>query len=410
MSTTTNTKTSVPKFAIIVWLISLSISFLSIAQGRSFMLGAWLPYWKSEAATHTAKRYCDFFDQLSPFSFEVNANGSIKDPFKRKHHYWHDLYAHCKKKGVLIVPTIYWTDTQQMHDVLSDKTKRTFHIQSIMDTVIKNKFDGININYERVCSHDRAAYLAFIRALSAKLHAQKLVLYTSIGCRTGDRTIAYVYPGSKPPEPAPKAKSLADHANKKPKKSHISLNPGTGAEAIEYKKTIAECCDQIHIMGYDEWGKPYLHRTEHLKNEYYLSHASNQWLEQSIQYALTFIPPHKIVLGIPTYGLEFCINDKNKHISMKKKRAVLYPTAADTASRHRKKPKRTAGGELSYIYHTHGDKRYVCYLDAFCIQEKIALAKKYGIKGLYIFTISGNEDPAMWPMFEREFGYSCLRS
>ncbi len=381
------------------------------SEAHSFMLGAYVPYWKVESGIHTIKKYCDLFDQISPFSFEINKNGSVLDKFRRTYPYWHDIHSHCKKKGVLFVPTIYWTDTEQMHDVLSNPKKREFHIQSIMDTVIKNTFDGININYERVCSHDRKGYIAFMRTLSKRLHAKNLVLYTSIGCRTGDRTIAYVYPGTPPAPPLKTAshKTLQDHANKKPKKSHISLNPGTGAEATEYKRMLAECCDQVNIMGYDEWGKPYLHGKEHLANKYYLSHSSNQWIEQSIQYALSFIPAHKVVLGIPSYGLEFCISEKNGHISMKKKRAVLFPTAHDTAKRHRKKPKRTAGGELSYIYHTYGDKRYVCYLDANCIKEKIAIAKKYGIKGLYIFTITGNEDPAMWSMLEKELRYSKVR-
>ena len=93
--------------------------------------------------------------------------------------------------------------------------------------------------------------------------------------------------------------------------SHVSLNPGKGKDAVRYKRVFSECCDQVTVMGYDEWGRPYKHSPEHLKNKYYYSHASNQWVDQILQYHLTFIPAEKLVLGIPTYGLEFKILNKN---------------------------------------------------------------------------------------------------
>ena len=384
-------------------LLAVFSGFCSLLEAQKFIVGAYVPYWKCAQGTHTIKTHIAHLDQISPFSFEVNGNGSILNKFKRTSMYWSDLKALCNKKKIPFVPTIYWTDTEKMHNILSDKRKREFHIQSIMDTVIRNGYDGININYERVCSHDREHYVAFMRALAEKLHARKLVLHTSIGGRTSDHTIAYRYPYEPLTEHViRKPKSFAEHANKKPRQSHISLNPGTGEKGKAYKKMLAECCDQVHFMGYDEWGKPYLHDDKHFKDEYFVSHSSHQWIEQMLEYALTFIPAHKLVIGVPTYGIEFAVlHPKNakpskKGLSLKKRRSLYYPTARDTARTHHAKPKRTAGGELCYLYNNHGERRYVVYLDGNGIKEKIALAKKYGIKGLYLFTVTGNEDPAMW--------------
>lgn len=380
------------------------------------MLGGWVTYWRCESSVACARCHCDILDQISPFCLEVDSKGNLRNTLRRQQQLWQELYTACKKKGkpILFVPTIYWTDTEQMHQILSNKTRREEHIKQILDLVLKNKFDGININYERVCSHDRESYMVFLRRLAYELHSRGLVLYTSIGGRTGDNTIGVLQKNgaddSTPIKHEHKHKlnkhghtSLKEHALKHPKKCHISLNPGKGEDALRYKKTLVECCDQIHIMGYDEWGRPYKRNKEHLKNEYFVSHASHDWIEQIIQYGLTFVPREKLVLGIPTYGLEFALFNNKGDITFKKRRNVTVPKALELARHHGKKPKRTAGGELSFTYYNdNNERRYVCYVDGESVADKIALAKKYGIKGVYFFTMHEDMDPAIWPLVKKE--------
>ena len=59
------------------------------------------------------------------------------------------------------------------------------------------------------------------------------------------------------------------------------------------------------------------------------------------------MPRDKLVLGIPTYGLEFAIFNKNGDIWFKKRRNLTVPKARELATAYRKKTTRTAGGELS---------------------------------------------------------------
>ena len=232
----------------IMLLLFLSLSTQLASAQKAFMVGGWIHYGRCEKGISTAKHHCHLFDELSPFSYEVNKHGTIWDPFKRKHIYWHDLHKLCKQCGITFVPTIWWTETKVIHEVLSQKEKRAAHIQQILDIVTTHAFDGININYERVSNDDRNAFLSFLETLSTKLHARGLLLYLTIGGRTGDNTIGRIYPHEK------KKKHPVQSQFKK--LVHVSLNPGKGKDAARFKRVFSECCDQVTVMGYDEWEGP----------------------------------------------------------------------------------------------------------------------------------------------------------
>ncbi len=365
------------------------VTVLFVPFAHSFILGGYLPYWKHEAGIDSAIEHINDFDQLSPFSFEVDHKGNLIDKFKRSNR-WNELYDHCKKKAIKVVPTIFWTNTQAMHHCLSDEKIRKHHLDAIMNKVISNHFDGININYERLSSQDRNHFLTFMTALSEALHKLNLVLYCSIGGRTGDTSIGVVCEAEKNRPPSKNIQAV------KPKSASVSLYPGSGKEAAHYKEIMDRCCDQIHIMGYDEWGTPCRTHKIHMENQYYLSHASDQWIEQIIDYGLSYIPAHKLILGIPTYGLEFAIYPKKDTISFKKIRSITYGDACALANKHKQQPKSTAGNEVSFTYQHGRELRYVCFMTSESIKSKIAIAQRRGISGIYLFKIDGLEDKSMW--------------
>jgi len=333
------------------------------------------------------------FDQISPFAYEVD-RGRLVDRFKKNQEGWQKVIDACRQKNVKLVPTIFWTNSKSMHNVLSCPEKRGMHINQILKKIDDEKWDGININYERVQSCDRSSYLDFVNTLGKKLKEKQLLFFCSIGGRTGDCSIGVV-----------KEQNFNQSTQHKPtvkKTAHttVSLYPGSGKDAQEYKKTLTSCFDQIHIMGYDEWGIPCRRDPAYFDQEYYVSHSSNQWIEQIIKYALSYIPPEKLILSIPTYGLELVIfpDKQKKDLRFKKVRNVTYPTAMALAKEHGTVPRKTAGGELSFTYKKDGRLHYVCFLDAQSILDKIKLAEKFGIKGIYIFKIDGAEDANMWQL------------
>lgn len=378
-------------------------------HGKKLMLGGWLPYWRCAQSTKSAQDHLSMLNQVSPFSYEVNKKLNLMNKFKSKSVKWKKFYQNCRKNNIKIIPTIFWTDTSGLHTCLSQQKQREKHINEIMNEVTTHNFDGININYERVQPEDRNYFIEFIKDLSERLHAKNLMLCCSIGGRTSDTSVNALYddriddsdnPLDKKPFIGFNWSRTITPKTYKPAPT-VSLSPGNGPEAQHYKKQLVHYCDQIHVMGYDEWGLPCRHSERDLEECYYVSHCSNRWLEQIIRYALSYIPPEKVVLGIPTYGLEFEVQQENDDLIFKKIRNVTFPHAHDLTLNKKITPSRSSGDEVTFTYKHGNKKRYICYLDGHAIKSKIDCARKYGLKGVYIFKIDGLEDINMWKLLEK---------
>ena len=372
------------QYSILLLLLVQSISL------KSYMVGGWVPYWTPKAGTSTITKHLTVIDQVSPFAYEVQADGSLKDTFSKHAEQWQNLAQQCATSGKLLIPCVSWHNTKQMHDILSDTKKRALHVATIMALVIDNSLAGININYENIHPQDRQFYQLLLEDLSKRLHQENRLLHITLGARTSDTTVGIIDPFSE-----------AQEELSSPGKVNVSLSPGNGSTADSYKECIARCADQLIVMAYDEWGIPYNRQASYRTNNYYVAHASNQWVEQVIEYALTFVPHYKLVIAAPTYGLEFIITDKTPtEIAIKKKRSVLYDTAQELILQRTLTPKRTPGGEMSLTYTEDSQTHYVVYSDAQTIKDKVDLIKKYDLKGLYLFAIYGNEDENIWKLFE----------
>lgn len=376
-------------------------STLMHGDDPGFVVGGWLAYWSAPAALESVKQYIRSINEISPFAYEVDAEGVLINKFFKKLPAWQELKTLCARHNVAVIPTILWANTAQLHNVLSDKKKRQKHIDRILSLIKQHNYKGININYERISSHDRAAFLEFLQTLSTALRAQKLKLYCTLGARVSDFAVQL-----RPDRPLEKKIAVVTKSLKPAiiDFTPVALSPGRAQEAAHYKKTINNCCDRLYIMAYDEWGKAY-YDAKNMKDKYYISLASKQWIEKVIQYFLSYIPAHKLVLGIPTYGLEFEITSLKSmpdDINFKKQRSVTFSQAQKIAAAHRQIPRRSSGGELCFSYLLDKKEYYVCYMDSEAIIERISLAQKHNLKGvcLFKFDAAGDED-LMWKALEK---------
>lgn len=154
-----------------------------------------------------------------------------------------------------------------LHRVLTEPAIRDACLADIVSLVRAFDFDGVNMDFESLHLKDKAAYAEFMLLLKARL--------APLGKLT---TIA-----------VPAKFSDADNSWNGP---------------FDYAK-MGQACDFVMVMTYDEngsWSKPG-------------PVASLPWVEKALQYAVSRIPPAKVVMGFPTYGRDWTSDGKCKSIS-----------------------------------------------------------------------------------------------
>lgn len=246
-------------------LIATSLHFITEPAAASVpgRISGWLPYWEFPERVDVAVANSDLMAEASPFWFDakqrdgvlvVTAKSQAPGPNGRA-----QVRDRLKASGLVVLPSI--TDAAPARTtarLLADPTSRAAHVNSIVELVMREGYDGIDLDYEKFAFHDgrdswpttQPAWRAFIVELGAALRARgKLLSVTTpvIGTSKADYWV-YDWQGIAP---------------------HV---------------------DRLRIMSYD-YSVP---------NPGPI--APINWVRQALVSAVAVIPPQKIQIGIPTYG------------------------------------------------------------------------------------------------------------
>ena len=343
-------------------------------------------------------------DIIYPFAFEVQPDGTLRDRADLSEEKWEDLIEEAQDRRIEVMPTVMWFDGAEIHHVLSNKKRRSDHVDAIVDMVKDGDFDGVNIDYEAKLADTIDYFSDFLEELEDELGRRDLSC--TIEARTPPEMI---YPEGQIPNPI-------RYAN-----DYRAMN---------------KYCDWVEIMAYDQQ-RAILTLNKERQGEPYIPVADIDWVESVIELALEDIDADKILLGVPTYGRQWELTVAPEwYKSYSRISALNMPDAEELADDYDKKPGRNAAGELSYTFF-HEDTiwgildkaiqtprgtrtgfeaaakallfanasgmevpvRIVWYSDAQAIEDKVKLAKKYELKGIAIFKIDGEEDEDIWDLF-----------
>jgi len=370
------------------------------AHTGALEFSGWIPYWRSATGTKDVIPHLSGLTSVMPFGYTMKKDGTLADTARLTEEPWTSFIAAAKKNKVRVIPTVMWGDGETIHKILSNATTRVALEDEIANAVKVNGFDGIDIDFEAK-KHETIDYFSlFLKGLYQRM-GNKWV-YCTIEARM-PLTDRYS-PGATIPADA------TDYAN-------------------DYKE-INKYCDRVEIMAYDQ-GTIAL-RLNKARTAPYAPISDPAWVESLITLAAKDIDKKKIIIGVPTYGYEYTVTQIS---GSSYKYKVLWPFnyryATDIAAKLNITPTRNSAGEMGFSYDpnrlvatapTGSDStqtqqiivssavtqnagssgatgqpfNYLSWSDAKAIADKVALAKKLGVRGVAVFKFDGGEDQAMW--------------
>ncbi len=376
------------------------------AATTKFQYGVWLPFWQSQNGAQDISLNLDSLTEISPFSYELNANGAILDDLKINNGSWAGWLSSVKDLGIKNIPTIAYFDPNGIHNLLSSTTSRRGLEDNIASLVKTQGFDGIDIDFESMSPKTRPYYSLFIQGLAQRLHPAGKKLTCTVVPRTPPDSL---YPDGDIP------KNLVYPEN---------------------YTVLGQNCDEVRLMAYDQGPLDLKLDATKGNGKLYAPTADPDWVKKVIAQATPYIPAKKIMLGVPTYGYEYEVSWLGGITTYQRIRSFTYLQAMERLDAMGITPTRnTATQEMNFTFTSstyiagypslvnvvespmepkelipYGGGNlsgngtttffYVSFPDAQSTANEIALAKKLGLRGVVLFKADGMQDPLTWQVMK----------
>ena len=317
----------------------------------------------------------DLMKEVMPFWFSLKSPTVIRDDYVSGNPSWPmaDTVCLMRRAGLQVIPTMTdGTDKLVLSEYLSNATTRTTLVKTIVELVMKNNFDGIDLDYEGFAfvdgnstwSKTAPRWVAFVKELSVALRANKKLLSVST---------PYLY------------------------------NPNEAQKGyfVYAWAEIATSIDRLRIMTYDySVAKPG-------------PMGPLSWTEKTIQYAISVMPASKVYMGLPGYGRDW-ITSVNGKCPTSAPPGLIGGAKAATFKMNYAAAKAAIDGAIPIYNEKFGEATYnysqsynglsatgastactvnrtVWYQNARSFAERMALVAKYRLGGAAMWTL-GMED------------------
>lgn len=393
---------------------SMPLSTHAATKTVPFEVSGWLPYWRVATSTADVLPRLSSLTAVMPFGYSVKNDGTLFDayglgsPTSSTSPLALALVASAKAAKVKVIPTVMWSNGAAIHAILSNKTKRIALEDRIAALAKSQGFDGIGIDFENKYAKTKPYFSLFLQGLYLRM-GNKWV-YCAIEART---PLSSRYDGVPPAD-------ATDYAN-----DFIAIN---------------KYCDRVQLMTYDQQTVD-VTLNKAANGAPYIPVADSAWVEKVVTLAAKTISKKKLVIGVATYGYEWKVTPLSESGYRYDLQWAFNPRyALELAASLGIAPTRNAAGEMSFMYaptttpmegrdtvppqdvqqaasvevsyegafagpmrlDPPPPKNILWWSDAQAIQDKIALAKKLGLRGIAIFKLDGGEDQGLWDILPKK--------
>jgi spore germination protein len=295
----------------------------------------------------------EYLTYIAPFSYHIQADASllplednviISEAYKDK-----------------VAPMLSITnlgpsnfETDLINKILSSDTLQQTLINNIKGILKTKGYYGVILDIERIPPEGRTLYNNFLKKVTKELHKDNYVVATALAPKTYD------------------------------------ITEGSWHGAHDYKAH-GEIVDFVVIMTY-EWG---------WSGGPPMAVAPINEVEKVIKYAVSVIPPSKIMMGIPFYGYDWTLPYVPKGEFAK---AVGNEEAVQIALQNGAIIKYDTKSESPYFNYIDKNKlnHVVWFEDARSIQAKFKLASKYNLRGVSYWAL-GKPFTQNWTVLDDMF-------
>jgi spore germination protein YaaH len=319
----------------------------------------------------------DLMKEIMPFWFSIKSPTVIRNDYVSGNPSWPmaDTVCLLRRAGLQVIPTMTdGTGKLVLSNYLANSATRATIVKTIVDLVLTNNFDGIDLDYEGFAFVDgnttwtktAPRWVALVKELSVALRSHNKLLSIST---------PYVY------DPKEKQKGYYVYA----------------------WADVASSIDRLRIMTYDySVAKPG-------------PIGPISWVERTLKYAVSIMPPSKVYIGLPGYGRDWITSVNGKcpvsappGLKGGAKAAVFKMNYANAKAAIDKAvpqfDEKTSEATYSYSQTFNGltatgastectVNRTVWYQNPRSYAERMALVAKYRLGGAALWTLA-MEDPA----------------
>lgn len=310
-----------------------------------------------EDAVQSFLAHADQISVVAPQAFSLDSAGVVWGSVDAR------VLATARAKGVKVIPLIVnpGFDQPMFHRVLATPEIRARAVRNIAALCQRQRFDGIQFDFENIHVSDRDLFTAFFRETAEALHR--------VGCSA---SVAVVPRESDFPGPT----------------SYHAWIFANWRGAYDYK-ALADAGDFLSLMTYDQ----------HTRRTPPGPVAGVPWMERVLAYVLGLgVPPQKISLGIPSYSTRWLPAydaQRGGHVAGS---GISYQQAQGLLARHQAQAVWDERQKVGFAsWENDGINEFLYLEDARSFREKLALVPKHRLRGYSVWVL-GLEDPAVWPM------------
>ncbi len=297
-------------------------------------------------------------DILVSQAYQIDENGVVWGYLDK------DVFEFAKQNSMKIMPLITNVsfDKLKAHTFLSSPEAQKRAIQAILAACKQNHFYGVQLDFEMIQLEDKEALTRFYQDTAAQLHKNGFVVSIAV----------------------------APLIMNEPITSEFQKRLFTNWEGAYNFKALGESADFLSIMAYNQHASGIMTPGPT---------AGIRWVEATIRYALQYVPPEKISLGVSSYsGYWFTGTDPDDPA---KKMGVQYvgidyDKAAYLLKKYHANLQWNDTDKVHYAIYEHDwVYEYLFIEDAQSFKAKLDLVKKYHLRGISVFYM-GIEDPQIW--------------